>query len=633
MLRRLEGFEGRAALVSQWMLFFCLLFYLLWKQVDLRIVYHGGGLIASFPSFYWGADFFRETLSQPGGWLQYLNSLLMQSFYHSWLGALVVTGQACLLSCLLRACLKSTGGSSLGLFALVPGVFLLALYARPTYSVAAVTVSSCALFALGMALLLLRIRFPVVALQCGAFLLGSALVYYVSPGSSLLFLLLMLLLCVRQRQSMVVLGVLVAGAVSLPLAIGCWGYGMSPRESYLSAMPFAVSSRVLQSAGLGLLYLVYFSAFVLGMIGWAWDAMSGSPLRGNSPASPDRAGEEVGKRGKAAPGGARTPRPGGVFVGVPLRAGEALALLLVTYGIWAISVDQETRTVMHVDYFAHHREWNRVLEAAQGDVRSIHVQCAVNQALFHLGRLGDDLLLTQNPEALLLYDHKFRPDWNVIDVYLDLGFVGMAHHYLVEAMDIYGERPSLLRRSVLVNLVLGNTGTARIYLRALAKVPFHRAWANQWLKEMESDTSMAQNKEVARLRELVMKKNQMVPLPMEKLMLSLLEANPRNRMAFEYLMAHYLITKNMQGFISQLGRLDQFTMGELPRLYQEAIVVGVHDLGLRPDLKKLRLGDEVLQRHQAFSAKLKSAGQGAAKVQADLQREFAGSYFYYYFSR
>src|SRR5205823_3999911 len=139
-----------------------------------------------------------------------------------------------------------------------------------------------------------------------------------------------------------------------------------------------------------------------------------------------------------------------------------------------------------------------------------------------------------------------------IDVYLDLGFVGMAHHYLAEAMDIYGERPSLLRRLVLVNTVLGNEGTARIYLRALAKVPWQGSWAKEFQQQLETDPSMTENKEVARLRSAMMKSDQVVPLPIDKLMLSLLQVNPRNRMAFEYLMAYCLLTKNVKGFVSQL---------------------------------------------------------------------------------
>jgi hypothetical protein len=286
-----------------------------------------------------------------------------------------------------------------------------------------------------------------------------------------------------------------------------------------------------------------------------------------------------------------------------------------------------------VDYRAYHRDWKGVIDAAKGDPNSIHVQCAVNQALFHLGRLGDDLMLRQNPEALVLYDHRFRPDWNVIDVYLDLGFVGMAHHYLIEAMDIYGERPSLMRRVVIVNTVLGNVGTAKIYLRALEKVPFHAAWAREYRAQLEADPTMAGHKEVARLRSLMMKENQVVPLPIDKLMLSLLQANPRNRMAFEYLMAYYLMTKNLKGFVAQLNRLEQFTMGGLPRLYQEAIVLAVRDLGLRTEARNLSLGQDAVERHQRFALKLKSLGPDPAKAALELQKEFGDSYFYYYFSQ
>ena len=74
---------------------FFLLFYLyLWLYIDLKLIYHGGGMIMTFPVFFRGWVFFREFTSYPGGIVESLSAFLSQFFYYSWAGALVVTVQA-----------------------------------------------------------------------------------------------------------------------------------------------------------------------------------------------------------------------------------------------------------------------------------------------------------------------------------------------------------------------------------------------------------------------------------------------------------------------------------------------------------------------------------------------------------
>ena len=76
-------------------LVFFMFFYLYFAlEIDVRLLYHCGGVIDNFPAFYRGWDFFRGFLTYPGGIVEYFSDLLVQSFYYSWLGAAVVTGQA-----------------------------------------------------------------------------------------------------------------------------------------------------------------------------------------------------------------------------------------------------------------------------------------------------------------------------------------------------------------------------------------------------------------------------------------------------------------------------------------------------------------------------------------------------------
>jgi len=88
-------------------LFFILFYLYLWFYVDLRLMYHGAGIITNFPVFYKGWTFFMPFLTYPGGPVEYLSAFLSQFFYYSWAGALVVTVQAWLLSVCVDNLLKA----------------------------------------------------------------------------------------------------------------------------------------------------------------------------------------------------------------------------------------------------------------------------------------------------------------------------------------------------------------------------------------------------------------------------------------------------------------------------------------------------------------------------------------------
>jgi hypothetical protein len=306
-------------------------------------------------------------------------------------------------------------------------------------------------------------------------------------------------------------------------------------------------------------------------------------------------------------------------------------LAAIAGAVLRLGLNAELKAVLQVDYHSYRKMWPQALECAKAASGNIHVACAVNQALYHTGRLGDELPLAQNPDVLLLYDQKYRPDWNVIDLYLELGFINMADHYLVEAVELYGERPSLLRRLALVNAAIGNTGTARIYFNALKRVPYHASWAGDYLRKMADDPSLAGDSEVARMRQSMMKENYIIPLPVETLMLKLLEANKNNRMAFEYLMAHCLLTRNIQAWAQHQSRLGGMVPGGLPRFYQEAAILAARGLGLEVGLQGRRVDEISVKRYEEFVRLMKASGPDRRKAAGDLRNDYGDTYYYYYY--
>lgn len=635
------AFLGNPGAFLRALVFFALIYHFLRIWVDLRLIYHGGGVLVNFPVFYWGGDFLREFLARPGGILDYAGAGLSQCLIHPWLGPLAITVLAWLLSFTLVTFLEAIGAGPLRFLGFVPPLLLLALHAKYVYHVSA-THTALTLLAGGIpACLHTKFRPTRLGLRWASILGMAAAAYLVAGGALVVFAVLCLLCELRgpERWRMLPVFPLLAG---WPFLAGLWLYHLTPPEIVAELFPFTLSTRVFRSEGLALLYALYL-VLPLGAAGWLlWRGVARRRFLGGPPA-PAPAPPHPSPKDKAAPETPRHHASGGAGPAASDPAGPksrrvlwrwlagSLALWVGAGVVARGSANPELKAVLEVDFYGYQKMWPRVLEAARGATNNLHVVCATCQALYHSGRLGDDLPLTPNPQALLLYDQKFRPDWNVIDIYLDLGFINMAHHYLAEAIDIYGERPALLRRLALVNVAIGNAGTARIYFHALARVPFHAAWARDYLRQLDADPLLAGDEEVARLRALAMKVDHVIPLPLDTLMLKLLEQNAHNRMAFEYLMAYYLLTKNLKAFAAQWRRLDDFNWGEMPRYHQEAIILAARNLGLKPDLKGRRVGEDYLRRHDDFMRRRQVAGADRARAAEDLRKDYGDSYWYFYY--
>jgi hypothetical protein len=174
---------------------------------------------------------------------------------------------------------------------------------------------------------------------------------------------------------------------------------------------------------------------------------------------------------------------------------------------------------------------------------------------------------------LLLFNDKQQSHWRRSDLYFDLGYVNMALHHLTESVEFYGERPPLLRRLAMVNLVLTNLSTAKVYLGTLAREPFQSGWARDYLELLKVDPNLDRDEEVSRLRRLMIKRDSVVAFGPDEELLMLLNANRQNRMAFEYLMTYYLMTKDLDAFVKQLPRVRDFSGLAISPMWDEALVL------------------------------------------------------------
>jgi hypothetical protein len=291
------------------------------------------------------------------------------------------------------------------------------------------------------------------------------------------------------------------------------------------------------------------------------------------------------------------------------------------------------KTLIAVDYYASNKMWSKVLENSTRYQSNQLINHSANRALYHTGRLADDMFVyEQHPDALMLFAEPENPLawWRVFDTCIDLGCMNMAEYKLGVCMEAYGERPVILKRLALVNMVKGKTGAARVFLGALSRTLFESDWARSYLEKIERDPNLSTDEEIQRLRSMIPAIDRDFTSLNENVFLDLLDKNRHNRMAFEYLAAFYLLTNQVDKFAVIIDRLDDFDYDRIPKAYEEAILFYSFTRKTKVDLHGRGISRQSRERFENF-AKVFIDRYGTDKNAAfeELARDYGDSYLFY----
>lgn len=207
----------------------------------------------------------------------------------------------------------------------------------------------------------------------------------------------------------------------------------------------------------------------------------------------------------------------------------------------------------------------------------------------------------------------------------------MAQKAFTECMEVYGEHPLILKRLALINMVKGNIGAAKVYLGALAKTLFDAGWARDYLTRLQSDPNLSTDENIQQLRSIRLKKDHpTVVFANEKMFLTLLSENSKNRMALEYLMSWYLLTKQLDKLVGNIERLKELGYSQFPRHYEEAVLIYAYARNEPVFLHGYEVRPEARREIEGFSGIFNSYGKNKQAAIHKLVENHGGSYFFYH---
>lgn len=594
--------------------FFAFFYVYFAVAIDVRLFYHCCGFVDNFPCFYKGWDFLRGFLAYPGGLLEYLCAWLAQSFSYPWLGAAVMTAKASVLLACTDHILKALGALHLRALRFLGPLLFLAVYSQ--YGFAFVTTMALLAALLGVCLYLV-LRSESAAWTVGSFAVLCVVLYVLAAGASVVFAVLCGLYewLLRRRAR---LGLLeLALGMAVPYGIGALGYGVRVWDAYCRLLPLSWEQtshsafRIVLNEAWALCLFLPLVVVALG----TWRLAVGGRAR-------------LSARLKAIAGRADrvlSEDSGGKF-GLNL---PTLALAGVTAAVLLLYRAPGRKNLLRADYFSRQGMWEQVLDVGRRSPYRYTVCHAVNRALCRLDRLGDEMFhFPQRPEALLLTDRSAEPVWQKFDICLDLGLINQAENSLLMCTEIYGQRPLLLHRLATIHKIKGNVATARLYLGALARVPFWGATAHRDLARLQADPDLSEDRQIQHWRGVMLKADSVRDVDV---LTQLLMENPMNRTAYQYVMASLLLAKDLDNFVRIFETRHRLNFSRIPRHYEEALLLS-RTLKRQPvDVPGQPISPETKAQLQEFLQAFQQAGREKAAAQSAIRKEFGGTYFYYYY--
>ncbi len=261
--------------------------------------------------------------------------------------------------------------------------------------------------------------------------------------------------------------------------------------------------------------------------------------------------------------------------------------------------------------------WDKVLELSKVDLYMEEASYCYNLALAMKGTLGDKMLdHSQNHHVTLLFpvtsERAVFSNTLAGEAWFQVGDMTVAEQSAITSLQASPKHTGtrFLVRLARVNLAMGEEAAARKYLDILSRTLFYGKWARSMMPGHQDEAVRAQlAKAHARLIQRDFVHNSGHP---RTVLHALLEADPGNLPARQYLLCFDLMGYNLDGF------MEDYEQGRLKgHLYSEAILIWLsqHD----------RLNPEEVARYGVDVSEVDRMGRFGRNPNA-----FRNTYWYYY---
>lgn len=545
--------------------------------------------------FRYKTDYLSVFFHYPGGLIVLLDSFLTQFFYFPWIGAFLLTLVSLFITLVTNFIIRKIGLNGI-LFSILPLFLLAALHSYHIYRLSLTLGLLCTLSLLAL--------FIKAGADKSRFWFGVTL-FIVSYFLTGFFAFLTLALCLlydllyrKGRLRYYMLAAFLILAVAVPYMAWRFVYLLELRQAWLLPVPLTIPKPVMLLLVMLILYyplLMMLKSITVKFIVhkeisffWNWQTL--------------------------------IP---GIFL-----------YLISAFMVAGFAYDRNNELFLNIDNHYQSSSWKKILALSnQYPGKNQLVMYYTNLALYKNGEMADRMFAYRqsgNSGLWLEWKRNVTAPFYGGEVFYQLGYINEAFRWAFEAMEVKGLNPRSLKRLVNTSIINRHYEIAGKYLNYLDQTLFYRAWARAQ-RQLISDTILIQGqKELVEKRNLLLTKDFIADISTSNIGLDrLLIAHPDNRMAFEYMMASYLLTKNLEAFADNIYRLRYLGYKKIPQHYEEALILyaGLTKKDVVPAGYRISntTRDNFYEYARSFAANRYSMDRAARA----LSREFGNTFWYY----
>jgi hypothetical protein len=313
------------------------------------------------------------------------------------------------------------------------------------------------------------------------------------------------------------------------------------------------------------------------------------------------------------------------------------AISIILLAGMSLNADFTFEKILNLDYKANHERWQDVNELSHKYMMRNNLSSYyTNMALGRLNLLPEKLMEFYQPAATGLFipvnsNENYLTITFSSEIYWQLGDVNASQHSALLGM-IFSPRSGnvrLMKRLVEINIVNGEYAVAGKYIKILEKTLFYHDWAAARRIFLYNEPECNRSAWISSKRVIMPGKDLLKAAnEYKKTLEMLIEANPGNKMAVDYLLSYDLLTKDIEAFkrdFRDYFRAD--TIVSLPQVYQEALLIGIVSGKESPDEYKNYIFEPENVKRIADYTRIYDESRGDGNK---LKGNFAKTYWFYY---
>jgi len=579
--------------------FFLFLFFYYLLVFDSSLYYHHHQ-----PIFLFDKTYLKEFLLYPGGPVELITQFFFQFFYFNLLGAFFISALSLSIFIIVYKFIKKIGDFKYSLILSFLPVSLLLIIQNHYSSPLMLTVKY--LFALIFFLAYVKIsnRYKIFIIPL------SCLIYYILGGWVYLFYVILCmsheLLFSRDERKYIYAGFSVVVYLIYPYIAARYLFMITLKEAYLYIVAYKFYNWPFYFNPNLCFYLFFFSFPVIQICLFIYLKYIKAMIK------------------------KRNSSPAGIYHILI----QSIFIIFVAVLILIFSFDRQEKKTIQIDYLAERGRWNELLNISRGmEKYTILIIFNVNRALYHTGQLLDNLFdYPQKIGVDGLFIDKITAREAAIqmsDLYFDLGHIKAAQVWAYEGLTKFGYNPKMLKRIVMTNIINEEYDIAKKFLDVLNKSILHKKWVKHYRNYLFNESLIKSDSLIQLNRKLTPKFDFFITSINSEIDLTgLLKENENNKMAFEYLMAYYLLAYRLEDLPKYLDKFKKLGYRKYPRHIEEALLL-IRFISPSENVKiDYSINPQTIKQFEQFISIL-SKYENKVKAKKALRKGFYNTYWYY----